>query len=56
MRTEGIHRGASSCGEGPSPPPPRVGVEREVGHKFRRWLDAVVMQVMVAGQGARIAP
>ena len=34
----------------------RVGVEREVGHKFGRWLDAVVMQVMVAGQGARISP
>ena len=27
-----------------------VGVEREVGHKFGRWLDVVVMQVMV-GEG-----
>ena len=24
-----------------------VGVEREVGHKFGRWLDVVVMQMMV---------
>jgi len=33
-----------------------VGVEREVGHKFGRWLDVVVMQVMVEGRGARISP
>ncbi len=26
----------------------RVGVEREVGHKFGRWLDVVVMQRMLA--------
>ena len=33
-----------------------VGVEREVGHKFGRWLDVVVMQMMVEGRGARISP
>ena len=27
----------------------RVGVEREVGYKFNRWLDVVVMQKMLAG-------
>ncbi len=27
----------------------RVGVEREVGRKFERWLDVVVMQRMLAG-------
>jgi phosphinothricin acetyltransferase len=27
-----------------------VGVEREVGHKFGRWLDVVVMQMMVGEQ------
>lgn len=27
----------------------RVGVEREVGRKFERWLDVVVMQKVVAG-------
>jgi len=26
----------------------RVGVEREVGYKFERWLDVVVMQKLVA--------
>ncbi len=33
-----------------------VGVEREVGHKFGRWLDVAVMQKMLEGHGARIAP
>ncbi len=27
----------------------RVGVEREVGRKFERWLDVVVMQKVLAG-------
>ena len=27
----------------------RIGVEREVGHKFGRWLDVVVMQLMLPG-------
>ncbi len=27
----------------------RVGVEREVGYKFDRWLDVVVMQKLLAG-------
>ena len=27
----------------------RVGVEREVGRKFERWLDVVVMQKLLAG-------
>jgi L-amino acid N-acyltransferase YncA len=27
----------------------RVGVEREVGYKFDRWLDVIVMQKLLAG-------
>ncbi|MDO8611638.1 MAG: N-acetyltransferase family protein [Dehalococcoidia bacterium] len=33
-----------------------VGVEREVGYKFDRWIDVRWMQKMVEGHGARIAP
>jgi len=28
-----------------------VGVEREIGRKFNRWLDVAVMQRMLGGQG-----
>jgi phosphinothricin acetyltransferase len=38
-----LHR---SCGFSP------IGVEREVGRKFGRWLDVVVMQYVVQGQSA----
>ena len=32
-----------------------VGIEREVGRKFNRWLDVAIMQYLVAGSatGAR---
>ena len=54
MRTAGIHRGhCRAVGSIPSSAAivclGRGGVEREVGHKFGRWLDVVVMQRMVGG-------
>ncbi len=33
-----------------------VGREREVGYKFGRWLDVVVMQKLLADVGAPVSP
>ncbi len=37
-----------SCGFG------QVGVEREIGRKFNRWLDVVVLQRMLGGEGVDV--
>ncbi|MGA2835812.1 MAG: N-acetyltransferase family protein [Acidimicrobiales bacterium] len=33
-----------------------VGVEREIGRKFNRWLDVVVLQRMLGGAGVQFDP
>ena len=33
-----------------------VGVEREIGRKFNRWLDVAVLQRMLGGDGIDVEP
>lgn len=33
-----------------------VGVEREIGRKFNRWLDVAVLQRMLGGEGIDVEP
>ncbi|HLH46032.1 MAG TPA: GNAT family N-acetyltransferase, partial [Acidimicrobiales bacterium] len=33
-----------------------VGIEREVGRKFGRWLDVALMQLLLGGAGAPPLP